>query len=139
MEAPCSASAELGVFPLFFKNTRRTCLCRIGSEAEELAVRHTFSLVMAPVEGTPRSTVYIRLLGPFSARQASATFALAHSPLHTTLTYGQCHVSTQICQVSVAWCKCNTMSATIDISGFRSCFERIVNLLRLQIACECVA
>lgn len=45
--------------------------CRDEVEAEELSVRHTFTLVMAPVEGTPRSTVYIRLLGPFSARSAS--------------------------------------------------------------------
>ncbi|KAA6429143.1 MAG: peroxiredoxin 6 [Trebouxia sp. A1-2] len=47
-------------------------------ETPDLSVRHTFSLVMAPVEGTPRSTVYIRLLGPFSARQVNA-FRLCHS------------------------------------------------------------
>lgn len=42
--------------------------CRGVTEDEEARVQHIFSLVMAPVEGTPRSTVYIRLLGPFSAR-----------------------------------------------------------------------
>ena len=60
-----------------------TVQCRAVAEGEEVSVQHIFSLVMAPVEGTPRSTVYIRLLGPFSARSALLSHAYTHPPLHS--------------------------------------------------------
>lgn len=62
-------STRLQDMVVIFAGMFLVATCR--DEAEELSVRHTFTLVMAPVEGTPRSTVYIRLLGPFSARSAS--------------------------------------------------------------------
>ena len=58
--------------------------CREGADEQEVSVRHSFSLVTAPVEGTPRSTVYIRLLGPFSARYAYLAAVKIHV-LHTCL------------------------------------------------------
>ena len=61
-----------------------TVQCRAVAEGEEVSVQHIFSLVMAPTEGTPRSTVYIRLLGPFSARSALSFHAC------TTLTAFLC-------------------------------------------------
>ena len=38
-----------------------------GGGAEHSTFRHAFKLEAGAEEGTPRSTVYVRLLGPFAA------------------------------------------------------------------------
>lgn len=39
-----------------------------GPAAEDCAFRHAFSLEVSREEGTPRGTVVVRLLGPFTAK-----------------------------------------------------------------------
>ena len=55
------------------------------ADRQELSSRHSFNLIMAPVEGTPRSMVYIRLLGPFSAKQDTESIYSTHA------ISGSCH------------------------------------------------
>ena len=44
-----------------------------GGGAEHSVFRHAFKLEAGAEEGTPRSTVYVRLLGPFAATCALAS------------------------------------------------------------------
>lgn len=74
-----------------------TVQCRGVAEDEEVNVQHIFSLVMAPLEGTPRSTVYFRLLGPFTARLALLSLYIHTSSLQLMHSCGYHLMQTCCC------------------------------------------
>ena len=64
-----------------------------GGGAEHSTFRHAFKLEAGAEEGTPRSTVYVRLLGPFAATCAP--------PLVCDCTFDCIHTSS--CLRTVRW------------------------------------
>lgn len=61
---------HLGLYAIISTEKLKACVCREATSSAELSLRHAFTLAMSHTESTPRSTIYIRLLGPFTARQA---------------------------------------------------------------------